>query len=96
MKTLRIALLGTVHVHLSDHLSVVRADPSAKPVAVYDRDQRTVEVLGELPASLTGHEAIRTADAVVVDSTTAEHEELVPLVVAAGLALSPRVRAGPR
>ncbi|MGM1064496.1 Gfo/Idh/MocA family protein [Saccharothrix sp. Mg75] len=83
MSRLRVALLGTAHIHLPDHLDVLRSDPDVELVAVY-RGDRGVPVPGAREVT-DPVDALRSADAAVVDSTTAEHAVLLPRVVAAGV-----------
>ncbi|MFF8729291.1 Gfo/Idh/MocA family protein [Streptomyces sp. NPDC015171] len=77
---LRLAVLGTDHVHLPDYLDVLAADPRAALAAVYSG--RRSPVAGVRPA-LSAAEALAGADAAVVVSTTARHAELLRDIVAA-------------
>lgn len=85
--TQRVALLGVAHIHAADHLAVLRADPTAELVAVYDRDPSNVARHGELPTSRSPSWAMSNADVAVVASTTAEHVDLVSMATGAGLAV---------
>ncbi|MFI0424993.1 Gfo/Idh/MocA family protein [Spongiactinospora sp. 9N601] len=65
----RVAVLGTAHVHLPDHIAAVTADDGAELVAVQD----PVEAVPD------------QADALIICSTTAGHRDLLHHAVAAGL-----------
>lgn len=84
MEHLRVALLGTAHVHLADYLAVITNDAQADLVAVYEGDPAWRVTVPGAPVASTVSEALRMADVAVVGSTTAERSQLVRLVVAAG------------
>ncbi|MDN3265898.1 Gfo/Idh/MocA family oxidoreductase [Streptomyces sp. CSDS2] len=77
---LRLAVLGTDHVHLPDYLEVVARDPMAVLTAVYS--DRPAPVAGIRPAR-TAAEALAGADAAVIVSTTAQHGTLLRQAVRA-------------
>ncbi|OKI21124.1 hypothetical protein A6A25_37000 [Saccharothrix sp. CB00851] len=76
-------MLGTAHVHLSDHLTALRSDPDVRLVAVY-RGEEGQPVPG-VHRVADPVDALCEADAVIVASTTAQHAVLLPSVAAAGL-----------
>ncbi|MEU2224872.1 Gfo/Idh/MocA family oxidoreductase [Streptomyces sp. NPDC018347] len=78
----RLAVLGTDHVHLPDYLEVVARDPRAVPAAVYSGGR--APVAGVRPtADAAG--ALAGADAAVIVSTTAQHGPLLRQGVEAGV-----------
>ncbi|MFG2930876.1 Gfo/Idh/MocA family protein [Streptomyces achromogenes] len=77
---LRLAVLGTDHVHLPDYLEVVDRDPRAALAAVYS--DRPAPVAGIEPAR-DAAEALAGADAAVIVSTTAQHGTLLRQAVRA-------------
>ncbi|MFI0186919.1 Gfo/Idh/MocA family protein [Streptomyces sp. NPDC017082] len=79
---LRLAVLGTDHVHLPDYLEVVARDPRVTLSAVYS-EQRS-PVAGVRPVQDPA-EALAGADAAVIASTTAQHGTLLRRVVEAGV-----------
>ncbi|XVS68036.1 Gfo/Idh/MocA family protein [Actinosynnema sp. CA-299493] len=79
---LKVALLGTAHVHLADHLDALRRDGRVELVAAHHGDERWWTSLPGVPA-VDLDEALALADAVIVASTTAGHARLLPGVVAA-------------
>ncbi|MER7775508.1 Gfo/Idh/MocA family oxidoreductase [Streptomyces sp. NPDC096191] len=85
MKKIRIAILGTSHVHLRDHLAVIAQDPEAELVAFH----AGAPVSGAIPAaarpSPSAGRALDHADAAVIASTTAEHQRLLELTASAGV-----------
>ncbi|MEV7780204.1 Gfo/Idh/MocA family oxidoreductase [Kitasatospora sp. NPDC088351] len=84
MKRVRLAVLGTAHVHLADHLDVVAADRHTELAAVHrGSGPWPPRLAGVRPA--TADEALAGADAALVASTTAEHGPLLRRVAAAGL-----------
>lgn len=78
----RLAVLGTDHVHLPDYLEVVARDPRAVLAAVYSGGR--APVAGVRPtADAAG--ALAGADAAVIVSTTAQHGPLLRRAVEAGV-----------
>jgi predicted dehydrogenase len=82
---LRVAVLGTAHVHVPDHLAVLLADWRTEIVAVYQGKTRWWIPLPGVPEVPDPIDALELADVALIDSTTAEHDFLVPQVAAAGL-----------
>ncbi|MEU8730943.1 Gfo/Idh/MocA family oxidoreductase [Streptomyces tendae] len=86
MKKTRIAILGTGHVHLRDHLAVIARDPEAELVAVHDGALVTgASRPSAARPSPSAEQALEGADAAVIASTTAEHRRLLELTTAAGV-----------
>ncbi|WP_329562775.1 Gfo/Idh/MocA family protein [Kitasatospora sp. NBC_01266] len=94
---LRIALLGTAHIHLADHLTVLAAQRGAAAgaglCAVHHGRSpgegrlagAVAEALRGVPVAPSAAEALAGADAALVCSTTAEHGPLLAAIAAAGL-----------
>ncbi|MEV2255697.1 Gfo/Idh/MocA family oxidoreductase [Streptomyces sp. NPDC050147] len=86
MKKIRLAVLGTNHVHLRDHLAVIERDPETELVALHERIPGASRAsLEGMPLVPTVVQALDRADAVVIASTTAEHERLLEQATAAGV-----------
>ncbi|MEV7401859.1 Gfo/Idh/MocA family oxidoreductase [Streptomyces sp. NPDC091267] len=84
MKNIRIAVLGTSHAHLPDHLAVIEQDPAAELVALHHEPGSRSDVLLEgLPFVSTVEQALHRADMAVIASTTAEHARLLAQTAAA-------------
>ncbi|MEV7023727.1 Gfo/Idh/MocA family oxidoreductase [Kitasatospora sp. NPDC093558] len=80
---LRVAVLGTAHIHLADHLAVLRADGSLTAV-LPDHPPWRADLPGVRWAP-TARAALSGADAAVICSTTARHDELLHDTLAAGV-----------
>lgn len=87
--TIRIAQLGTWHVHARHHVEDARANPATEPVVVWDPRPGAAETFGaELGLAAAGDlERVLDrddVDAVVVDTATTEHPQVVGAALAAG------------
>jgi predicted dehydrogenase len=72
---LRIAVLGTAHIHLADHLAAIAADDRAEVCALVE----------DTATGAQAKAALATADAVLICSATDRHRDLLETAVAAGL-----------
>ncbi|WP_406208681.1 gfo/Idh/MocA family oxidoreductase [Kitasatospora sp. NBC_01560] len=81
----RLAVLGTAHVHLPDHLAAVTAAAGVELTAVHAGRGPWPELPAEVRRAATAEQALAGADAALIASTTAEHAALLHLVAAAGL-----------
>jgi len=87
--TIRIAQLGTWHVHAKHHVESARENPATEPVVVWDGRPGAARTFGDalnLPvdedlARVLGRQDI---DAVVVDTATMEHPEVIAAALSAG------------
>ncbi|MFB6891932.1 Gfo/Idh/MocA family protein [Kitasatospora sp. NPDC056327] len=79
----RVAVLGTAHIHLADHLAVLRADGG--PAAVLPDPPPWRADLPGVRWAPTARAALTGADAAVICSTTARHGELLRETLAAGV-----------
>jgi len=68
---IRIALLGTAHVHVGDYLAAIAKDPGTRLVAVHGGDVPGVRRVHDV------RQALRDADMALVTSTTAEHNDVL-------------------
>jgi 1,5-anhydro-D-fructose reductase (1,5-anhydro-D-mannitol-forming) len=87
--TIRIAQLGTWHVHAKHHVEDARAHVGTEPVVVWDARPGAAAAFGsamDLPADddLTRVLARDDVDAVVVDTATMEHPAVITAALAAG------------
>jgi predicted dehydrogenase len=81
------ALLGTAHIHVPDYVAVLTTHPKARLTAVYPGDARWRHPIpvGAVLCCAEAQEALSRADAALIASTTAEHEELLGAVLNAGM-----------
>ncbi|MFI1835911.1 Gfo/Idh/MocA family protein [Streptomyces olivaceoviridis] len=82
MRPLHVALLGTSHVHFRDYHDLLARDPRVSAVVL-----PAAPDTGDRPAfgAASVREALRCADAAVITSTTAQHAQLLPHTVRAGV-----------
>ena len=87
--SIRIAQLGTWHLHAAHHVEAARAHPDTEVVAVWDRRPGEGAAFGAthgLPVAedLTQLLARADVDAVVVDTATADHDAVIATALDAG------------
>lgn len=91
---LRVAVLGSWHVHTDDYARSVQTRPDAELVAVWDDDaergRAAAERLGvpfepDLAALLAGSSAAGRVDGVTVTTSTRAHREVIGAAVGAGV-----------
>jgi 1,5-anhydro-D-fructose reductase (1,5-anhydro-D-mannitol-forming) len=87
--TIRLALLGTWHLHAEHHLAEARADESTEVLVVWDPRPNVARAFGEqhdLPytddlGTVLGRQDI---DGVMVDTETTRHPQVIEAALAAG------------
>ncbi|WP_258055649.1 Gfo/Idh/MocA family protein [Streptomyces sp. Ru62] len=81
-RPLHVALLGTSHVHFRDYHDLLAREPRVSAVVL-----PAAPDTGDRPAfgAASVREALRCADAAVITSTTAQHAQLLPHTVRAGV-----------
>ena len=87
--TVRIAQLGTWHLHATHHVEAARAHPDTDVVAVWDRRPGEAAAFGArlgLPVAddLAELLARDDLDAVMVDTATTDHDEVIAAALEAG------------
>jgi 1,5-anhydro-D-fructose reductase (1,5-anhydro-D-mannitol-forming) len=87
--SIRIAQLGTWHLHATHHVEGARAHPDTEVVAVWDRRPGEASAFGErqgLPVAddLAELLARDDVDAVMVDTATTDHDEVIAAALEAG------------
>jgi 1,5-anhydro-D-fructose reductase (1,5-anhydro-D-mannitol-forming) len=87
--SIRIAQLGTWHLHAAHHVEAARAHPDTEVVAVWDRRPGEATVFGErhgLPVAddLAELLARDDVDAVMVDTATTDHDAVIAAALKAG------------
>lgn len=87
--TVRIAQLGTWHLHATHHVEAARAHPDTDVVAVWDRRPGEAAAFGErleLPVAddLAELLARTDVDAVIIDTATTDHDEVIAAALEAG------------
>ncbi|WP_190125531.1 Gfo/Idh/MocA family protein [Streptomyces inusitatus] len=84
-RPLRVAVLGTAHVHLPDHLAAIEQHPDARLAALHPGEPPWRTPVPGAPLARTPAQALSGADAAVLASTTAENGPLLELALAAGV-----------
>ena len=87
--TIRIAQLGTWHLHATHHVEAARTHPDTEVVAVWDRRPGEAAAFGErldLPVAddLAELLARDDLDAVMIDTATTDHDEVIAQALEAG------------
>jgi 1,5-anhydro-D-fructose reductase (1,5-anhydro-D-mannitol-forming) len=85
--SIRIAQLGTWHLHAAHHVEAARAHPDTEVVAVWDRRPGEAAVFGEahgLPAVDDLGAVLADVDAVLIDTATTDHDEVIAAALEAG------------
>ena len=85
--SIRIAQLGTWHLHAAHHVEAARAHADTEVVAVWDRRPGEAATFGEshgLPVADDLAAVLAEVDAVVVDTATTDHDEVIAAALEAG------------